>query len=156
MRRFSTLAAVLVALSAGAALAQGQVATVEFKGVDTTLPHSRGVTGWQADGSVGEATILVLALDASGKPVAGAPVEWTVTNATDAVAYVVQGDGVQDLARAYKTRPATILGGTTGADGTARLVLDSLTVGDAKVAAVVGGVEGKTYDGGGAMRVVWF
>jgi hypothetical protein len=155
MRRTLVLAIALVSLTAGTALAQGQVASAEFQGVDMTLPHSRGVSGWMADGSVGEGTVVVLALDAAGNPVAGAPVAWTVTNATDSVVYVVAGNGVSDVLSAYNGMALSITGGTTGADGTARLVVDSLSSGDARVAVEVGGMEAETYSGG-SMRVVWF
>lgn len=155
MRRMLILVAATACLAAAAAYAQGSVASAEFKGVDMTLPHSPGVSGWLADGSVGEGTIVVLALDASGNPVAGAPVTWTVNNATDAVVYVVAGDGVADVVPAYNGMPVSITGGTTGPDGTARLVVDSLTPGDTKVAVEVGGVGAETYSGGD-MRVVWF
>lgn len=153
----STLFVIVVAVLFGGLAAAQQVATAEFQGVDFTLPHSPGVSGWLADGSVGEARIVVLALDADGNAVAGAPVMWTVRNAVSDVAYVVDASADDhQLATAYEGADLVVQGGVTDADGQAFLVLDSLTAGDLTAIATVGSATATSYDGGEAMRVVWF
>lgn len=155
MKRITSSLVVLLAILAGLASAQ-EVAKAEFQGVDITLPHSPGVSGWLADGSVGEARIVVTARDASGNPVAGAPVVWTVMNSKPNVAYVVSTNSAATMrAHAYKGVPLVVDGGVTDSEGRAFIVIDSLTSGDLKAAVTVGGVAAKTYDGGD-MRVVWF
>lgn len=153
----STLLLIVLTVLFGAYAAAQQVATAEFQGVDTTLPHTPGVSGWLSDGSIGEATFVVLASDASGKPVAGAPVVWTVMNSADDVAYVVATSAESSMtASAYKGRALVIDGGVTDASGRAFIVLDSLTAGDAKAGATVGESQAVTYEGKDAVRVVWF
>ena len=149
------LAAVL--LFAPAAMAQGEVSSAEILGIDTTLPHSPYAAGYVMDDSVGEAVITVVALDAEGNPVAGAPVEWRVANNGSGAAYVVGSsrEQPQGLAVVGRGEERPIDGGVTGADGRAHLVVDSFRSGDATVSVTVGGVEAETYSGGG-MRVVWF
>lgn len=154
MKRSLSFVIFLAALLSSLALAQ-QPASAEFLGVATTLPHSRGVSGWLADGSVGEATFVVIARDAAGNPLAGVPVTWTLTNSGSSLAYVVASSAGGQLGKAYPKVKATINGGVTGADGRAFIVLDSLTAGDLSASASVGGLPAKTYDGGD-QRVVWF
>lgn len=155
MKRYTFLLIFALVLFGGLASAQ-QVAAAEFQGVDFTLPHSPGVSGWLHDSSVGEAVIVVIAYDAAGKPVAGAPVVWTVKNSKPDVAYVVASSvPSQGRAHAYHDVPLEVDGGVTGADGRAFIVIDSLTAGDLKVGVTVGGVTAETYSGGD-MRVVWF
>ncbi len=154
--------AIVVLLGLGAlfgtlATAQSQVATVEFQGVDMTMPHSPGVSGWLSDASVGEARIVLKALDAAGNAVPGAQVAWSITNSTDQVVYAVATSAVDELrATAYTGHTLVVDGGTTGPDGLAYLILDSLTAGDAKAAATVDGMAATTYDGKDTLRVVWF
>lgn len=153
----STLLLIVLTVLFGAYAAAQNVASAEFQGVDTTLPHTPGVSGWLSDGSVGEATFVVLASDASGNPVAGVPVVWTVLNSADDVAYVVSTSAEESMtASAYKGKALVIDGGVTGEDGLAFIVLDSLTAGDAKAGATVGESNAVTYDGKDTVRVVWF
>jgi hypothetical protein len=156
MKQVLRSAVVLLALLAcGAVLAQ--VAAAEVQGVETTASHSTGVSGWLHDGSVGEVTVLVRALDADGNPVAGAPVLWTVRNRTDAIVYVVGSSAMMggDPIGTYSGMLKSVDGGVTDANGEAYLVVDSQTPGDASVLVTVGGVQGETYRGRD-MRVVWF
>lgn len=146
--------ALLALLLAPAALAQ--VASAEIVGIGTTAAHSRGASGWTLDGSVGEVEIVVLALDAAGNPVAGAPVTWTVQNGTENVVYIVDASAPLPAgAHAHQGADLTLDGGVTGADGRAYLTVDSLTAGDARFPVTVGGAEAKDYSGSD-MRVVWF
>lgn len=150
------LSAALALLLGGTAAAQGEVAAAEILGVETTAAHSRGIAGWARDGSVGEVPIQVRALDASGNPVAGAEVVWTITNATPNLVYAVEASGAMEALplRVYSARPVVVRG-TTDADGIATLVLDSATAGDASIAVTVDGMPAQTYRERD-MRVVWF
>jgi hypothetical protein len=156
MKKFVALF-VLLALLLPIALAQPQVDSVEIQGVEITLPHSPNVSGWQLDDSVGEARIVVRALDANGDPVEGAHVQWRLHNRTSNLAFVVGHSGDSDFGTVsiYSIRDRVVDGGMTDADGRAYIVLDSRTSGDVSVSVTVGGVEGSGY-GGRSMRVVWF
>lgn len=156
MKKFVALF-VLSAILLPFAFAQAQVDSAEIQGVEITLPHSPNVSGWQLDDSVGEARIVVLALDANGDPVEGAHVEWRLHNRSSNLAFVVgvSGDSDFDTASIYTVRDRLVDGGTTDADGRAYIVLDARTSGDVSVSVTVGGVEASGY-GGRSMRVVWF
>lgn len=154
-RTLSTLFALLSLAFAGTAIAQ--VASAEVLNVDATAPHSRGVSAWVHDESVGEVIVLIEARDASGNPVAGAPVSWTVRNTTENLVFVVGSSAMMggDATGVYSSAEVAIDGGVTDQNGQAYLVLDSQTAGDARVHVEVGGVVAETYSGGD-MRVVWF
>ena len=139
----------------GSALAQ--VASAEIQGIDETRPHSLELDAIRRDGSVGEVVITVLALDASGNPVAGAAVSWLVKNSKETPAYVVGSSASMAamLGRAYAGADLTIDGGVTDENGEAYLVVDARTSGDTRIAVNVGGIDAKTYDGND-MRIVWF
>ena len=156
MKQVLRSAVVLLALLAGSAVL-AQVAVAEFPGVETTAAHSPDFSGWLRDGSVGEVTVLVRALDADGNPVAGAPVMWTVHNRTDSVVYVIGSSAMMgDMPiLTYNGVLRDIDGGVTDENGEAYLVVDSHTVGDASVIVMVDGVQGVTYRNRD-MRVVWF
>ncbi len=134
-----------------------QVETAEVQGVETAAAHSRGLTAWSLDGSVGEVTILVRALDSAGNPVAGAEVTWTVQNRTDNVVFAVGMSGMMDTMSepTYNGMAVSFDGGVTDENGETYFIVDSQTAGDARVFVTIGGVEGKTYRGRD-MRVVWF
>lgn len=156
MKKFGVAFAVVLFV-ASIAFAQSEVASAEIQGIDTTLPHSRYVSGYMLDDSVGEAVITVLALDADGQPVEGAEVVWTVTNRGSNLGFVVgsSSDRPQSLVTVRGSQERTVDGGVTGPDGRAYLVVDSFRSGDIVVTVTVGGVPAETYSGGG-MRVVWF
>lgn len=143
----------LVLVFAGIGFAQ--VATAEVQGVELTAAKSPEGTGAVMDESVGEKTILVIALDADGNPVADAPVSWTIANGTENTVYVVGSSHMMEATMAEGEAELVVDGGVTNENGEAYLTVDSETPGDTKVLVTVGEVEGKTYRGKD-MRVVWF
>jgi hypothetical protein len=145
---------ILLALVAFA-WASAQVSSAEILGIDDTRPHSAPGTALIQDGSVGEVTVRVRALDGGGNPVANAPVVWTLTNRTDRPAFVVGGGEGWPLGLIVFGRDTLTLEGMTDADGVAYLVVDAQTAGDVSIAVRAGDVDAKTYDGNN-MRVVWF
>lgn len=152
--------AALFTVAAFALLSFGfaQVATVELLGVGPTSPSSPSFTAWSSDGSVGEVTVQVQALDGSGAPVAGAHVTWRVQNSTPEIVWVVDmsGPGLGASSKPVAdSADRTLHGGTTDADGMAYIVLDSMNAADARVHVEIDGVEGAAYSGG-PMRIVWF
>lgn len=153
-----TIKLVAVAALAVLSTAFAQVATVNILGVDPTSPSSDGYAAWSADGSVGEVTVRVEALDADGDPVPGARVTWRVENATPEIVWVVDmsGPGLGGSSKPVAdTADRTLDGGTTGADGGAYVVLDAMHAADARVHVEIDGVAGESYSGGG-LRIVWF
>ena len=133
-----------------------QVASVEVQGVEATRPQSPDDTGMMFDESIGEVQIVIIAMDADGNPVAGAPVSWTVLNAKETPVYVVSSSSMMDDTMTAEMETELMIdGGMTDENGEAYLVVDSATAGDTKVFIMVDEVEGKTYDGRD-MRVVWF
>lgn len=153
-----TLKLVAIAVLAALSTAVAQVATVNILGVDPTSPSSDGFAAWSADGSVGEVTVRVEALDAAGDPVQGAQVSWRVENSTPEFVWVVEMSGPA-LGMASKpvadTAARTLDGGRTGDDGGAYIVLDAMRAADARVHVEIDGVAGEAYSGG-ALRIVWF
>lgn len=156
MKKFAAFC-VLFAFLIPVALAQPQADSAEILGVEVTLPSSPIVSGWQLDDSVGEARIVVRALDANGDPVQGVPVQWRLQNRSANLAFVVGINGQSDFQTLsiYTVSDRVVDGGTTDADGRAYIVLDSRTSGDVSVSVTVGSVEASGY-GGRSMRVVWF
>ena len=149
------LALAFSGLIASAAFAQ-DVATAEILGVEMTRPHSTHVFALVRDDSVGEAIIEVQALDGDGNPVAGAPVQWMLSNNGSTIAYVVgSSDMSSTLVPVTMSADVTVDGGVTDAEGRAYLVVDAFQTSDVSVAVTIGGVEAKTYRGRN-MRVVWF
>lgn len=137
-------------------LAQAQVASAELLGVAETRPPSEASAALYADGSVGEVVVRVRALDASGNPVVGAAVSWTLTNRTTAPAYVVDSSGdLSSVLLLLGSHQQTLDGGVTDENGEAYLTIDARSQGDVSLAVTVDGADAKTYDGGD-MRVVWF
>ncbi|CAN5908150.1 hypothetical protein BH24DEI2_BH24DEI2_23480 [soil metagenome] len=143
----------LATLFGGAALAQ--VSSADILGVDETRPHSETGTALFADDSTGEVTVRVRALDANGDPVAGAPVSWTLSNRTSALAYVVGSSAESGVLLVFGSSELPLEGGATDANGEAYLTIDAQSAGDVSLAVTVGGVDAKAYDGNN-LRVVWF
>ena len=155
---YALLKLFLVALlAASAAVAQeAAVATAEVLGIAETRPRSPEASGALEDDSVGEVIVRVRALDASGAPVAGAPVVWTLTNRTSGAAYVVALSAEHDLPiLVFGSFETTVDGGVTDENGEAYLVLDARTAGDVSMVVHVGEQEAATDDGSD-MRIVWF
>lgn len=153
MKRFILLAA-LVALGS---ISMAQVAKVEVQGVETTKAHTRGISSIVYDGSVGEAMVVIKAVDEAGNPVAGAAVTWTLKNNKANTVYAVGHSGSMTLMleRVFEGQSVEVDGGLTDENGEAYFVVDAGMTADAKVYVTVDGVAGKTYRGKD-MRVVWF
>lgn len=153
MKKFILLAA-LVALGS---ISMAQVAKVEVQGVETTKAHTRGIGAIVLDGSVGEAMVVIKAVDEAGNPVAGAAVTWTLKNNKANPVYAVGHSGSMQLMlkRVFEGQSVEIDGGITDNNGEAYFVVDAGMTADAKVYVMVDGVAGKTYRGKD-MRIVWF
>jgi len=147
----------VLALIVLASISMAQVAKVEVQGVETTKAHTRGISAIVHDGSVGEAMVVIKAVDDAGNPVAGAAVIWTVKNNKANPVYVVASSASKNLMleRVYEGGSVEIDGGVTDENGEAFLIVDAGASADAKIYVTVDGVAGKTYRGKD-MRVVWF
>lgn len=147
----------VLALAALASISMAQVAKVEVQGVETTKAHTRGISAIVRDGSVGEAIVVIKAVDEAGNPVAGAAVTWTLKNNKANPVYAVGTSASMNLMleRVFEGQSVEIDGGVTDENGEAYFVVDAGASADAKVYVTVDGVAGKTYRGKD-MRVVWF
>lgn len=147
----------VLALALLASISMAQVAKVEVQGVETTKAHTRGISAIVRDGSVGEAIVVIKAVDEAGNPVPGAAVTWILKNNKVNPVYAVGHSGSIHLMleRVFEGQSVEIDGGVTDENGEAYLVVDAGMSTDAKIYVTVDGVAGKTYRGKD-MRVVWF
>lgn len=153
MKKIICFVASLVLLMSVAAFAQ--VTKAEIQGVEFTLPPSEVGSSGTHDGSVGEAEIVVIAMDANGDPVADAAVSWTLRNRKTGMVFVVNNSGIDGLTGIYGQASLMFDGGVTDAEGKASITLDASAAGDIDVRVSIDEVDASGY-GGRNMRIVWF
>lgn len=129
-----------------AAPTAGPVAKVEIQEVEVTAPASTGSAPTVASDDVGEVLIPLLATDADGNPVPGVTTTWEVKNTGKNPIYVIQsksGADVSDIAATIAPDETYKVELTTGADGTASLLLNATasTAAALKVTSSLGDVK---------------
>jgi hypothetical protein len=144
---------ILITLLALTALANAQTVApvkLEFQDVEVTAPVSVTNFPFYPIGNVGEVEVPLLATDAEGKGVAGAAIEWTITNSGKNPVYVMAAwnNGQQKrLKITIKAGDKASTSSTTDSEGKTKLLLNATEAGQARIVAKSGAVEAKNLRG---------